>query len=361
MAKTVFILGAGASKKAGAPLMAEFLDRARSLRSRSGSDAVQFDKVFEAIKLLRMVYYKSHLELHNIESVFGAFEMGRLIGRLGDCPVKQIGELSNAMKRLIVKTLELSIEFPVLDEVVHPPTPYKDFAGMVRHMISRDQDPPCTILTFNYDVALDYALHFNQILINYCIGDNPRGSLLKVLKLHGSVNWAKCEDCNSVTPWHLESFFHYFPGRPMVRRGVFNLEIGSKLSTLPHSCGKKLSNDPVIIPPTWNKTEYHGQLSRVWKDAAKELSEAENIFVIGYSFPESDLFFRYLFGLGTISDADIQRFWVFNPDSEGPLKARFKHLVGPGVERRYRFEDTTFEGAIPIIMKEFNIEREDRE
>jgi hypothetical protein len=38
----------------------------------------------------------------------------------------------------------------------------------------------------------------------------------------------------------------------------------------------------------------------VWRTAAQHLSEAEHIFIIGYSLPETDQFFRYLYGLGTV-------------------------------------------------------------
>ena len=55
----------------------------------------------------------------------------------------------------------------------------------------------------------------------------------------------------------------------------------------------------MIVPPTWNKTEYHSNLSHVWHEAAVELGSARNIYVFGYSLPETDSFFRYLFALGT--------------------------------------------------------------
>jgi len=55
MAKNVFILGAGASKEAGAPLMAEFLDVARDLftsgKIEKPQDRESFQKVFEAIQI----------------------------------------------------------------------------------------------------------------------------------------------------------------------------------------------------------------------------------------------------------------------------------------------------------------------
>ena len=83
--------------------------------------------------------------------------------------------------------------------------------------------------------------------------------------------------------------------------------------TLTH-CDVPRSRDPVIVPPTWNKTQYHHEIAAVWQNTARHLSEAENIFVVGYSLPERDQFFRYLFALGTVGDALVRRFWVFDPD-----------------------------------------------
>ena len=70
MAKTVFILGAGASADAGAPLMATFLDRAREeWRDEGTQDAPAFAAVFDGISHLRLVHSKSKMDFTNIESV----------------------------------------------------------------------------------------------------------------------------------------------------------------------------------------------------------------------------------------------------------------------------------------------------
>jgi hypothetical protein len=83
---------------------------------------------------------------------------------------------------------------------------------------------------------------------------------------------------------------------------------------------------PVIVPPTWNKTEYQGTLTNVWNVAAEQLSKARNIYVFGYSLPESDSFFRYLFALGTMGESRIRRFWVFDPSKT--VEERYRNLIG---------------------------------
>jgi hypothetical protein len=59
MSNTVFILGAGTSKEAGGPLMADFLDAADKLWKKRcvGSDAVSFELVFRGIATLKALYF----------------------------------------------------------------------------------------------------------------------------------------------------------------------------------------------------------------------------------------------------------------------------------------------------------------
>jgi hypothetical protein len=118
-----------------------------------------------------------------------------------------------------------------------------------------------------------------------------------------------------------------------------------------HKCGALIDRavNPLVIPPTWNKSEYRELILPVWKRAARELETAENIYVIGYSLPPSDGFFKYLYGLGTLGTRVIRRFWVFNPDEK--VDFRFKELLGTGVAERYKFFLKGFREAAEIIRQ----------
>jgi len=87
MADTVIILGAGASKQGGAPLMHDFLDVARDLLSadKVGDARKSFETVFRGISALQQVHSKSELDILNLESVFAAFEMGLLLSETFGC------------------------------------------------------------------------------------------------------------------------------------------------------------------------------------------------------------------------------------------------------------------------------------
>lgn len=81
MSKVVFVLGAGASKQCGAPLMANFLDVASDLlhTGRASEKSTHFHQVFKAIGDLQTVHSKAQLDLNNIESIFTVLELGRVI------------------------------------------------------------------------------------------------------------------------------------------------------------------------------------------------------------------------------------------------------------------------------------------
>ena len=105
------------------------------------------------------------------------------------------------------------------------------------------------------------------------------------------------------------------------------------------------------MPPTWNKSEYHKALSSVWGRAAKELGEAENIFIFGYSMPPTDVFFNHLYALGATGGPSLRRFWACNPDPE--VGTRFRGIIGQGAEKKFSFHETKFDQAVRDVEKEF--------
>ena len=359
MSEIIIILGAGASTEAGAPTMSDFLDKADELRREGKADDFKddFDKVFEAISLLQPVHSKAKLDLDNIESIFAAFEMGRLIGKLGDKSKEEIEALLISIKILICKTLEMTIKYPVRDrEVIWPNESYNSLVRLIYKINKEGRENRCTILTFNYDLALDYACHFNRYPIDYCIESETKENKIPIMKLHGSVNWLMCNKCSKIVPWYFDDFFKKFSfDRISLRESPrVNIDVFSKfpMSDL-KCCDTNFSTFiPFIVPPTWNKTEHYHAINSVWSHAAQELSDAENIFISGYSLTETDSFFRYLFALGSVGMSKIKRFWVYDPDDSGLVEKRFKDLIGFGIEKRFRFEKKHFSKLVNELSNE---------
>ena len=130
--------------------------------------------------------------------------------------------------------------------------------------------------------------------------------------------------------------------------GSMKFPVSGDLRLIQH-CGAQLKPEPLIVPPTWNKGTLHAGIDRVWKKAARHLSEAEYIFIIGYSYPPTDEFFRYLYALGTIGDGWLEKVMVFNPDQE--VGERIKRLLGPLARDKFAALTNGFDTAIPYISK----------
>lgn len=330
--------------------MADFLDKADRMHRqrpptiRGAEDA--FRDVLKAVSEMRAIYAKSYLDLDNIEVVLGAIEMAQLIGKLGDRNESDIAKLRASITTVIVKTLEETIAFPVVDGEVRPPSPYDSFINhlaLARQTTGGLDAHQFAFMTFNYDVALDYALHWSSFAYDYCLGTKDDGFASPYLKLHGSTNWGVCQRCQRTVPFPVGEA--QFPLKSRAKSVRFDL--GSKLA-MKECCGLPLGG-PLLVPPTWNKTAYP-QLASVWKRAARELSLAENIVVIGYSLPESDAFFRYLFALGTESSARIRTLLVIDPDPDGFVEKRFRDFIARAIQNRFRFVRKNFEGGLEEIL-----------
>jgi NAD-dependent SIR2 family protein deacetylase len=355
MSQTVFILGAGASVEAGAPVMNDFLDKAERLRElgRVSDSQHEFDLVFKALAALNHAHSKAVLNVRNIEEVFAAFEMAKLIRRLDPLKTEDIESLPDAMQRVIVRTLEKSVVFPVEKRVgLKLPGNYTGFAELFIQLAQRHSDigKRASIITFNYDICVDMALYQAQIPINYHLEPmNTDFRSIPLLKLHGSLNWFKCFGCGKPVPWKLRD---YWTNRyQTVYDGETTIEISQRLHEFKHCPSATPPKSAYVVPPTWNKSQYHGELESVWGAAARELSTAANIIVCGYSLPHSDHFFRQLYALGTISDSRIRNFWVFDPDEA--VKQRFVSLLGQAAIERFEYRPYFFDDNVFRTVRSF--------
>lgn len=357
MSNIVFILGAGASADAGAPLMYDFLDKARDLyaANKVWEFEKQFAVVFEAISALQAVHSKTDMDLYNIESVFAAFEMGQLIGKLpGSTTDEQRKHLIASLKTVIQVTLEQLITYNLESadlQVVVPRGTYLRLATLLKNLSSDRAAPRCSVISFNYDLAFDVALNARECVYDYCITEPRHDGQMAYLKLHGSLNWAQCSECTAIVPQefprsYTASAFDAEPEKGS-SQPIIRLPMVQKLTNgevMHHE--RPVRPEPLVVPPTWNKTTY-GAMTQVWHQAAEELGTAEIVFVIGYSLPDTDAFFRYLLALGLVGEKMIKKFVVVNPHVD--VYDKFKRLLGLGARVRAEHIPERFDKAMPQI------------
>jgi NAD-dependent SIR2 family protein deacetylase len=207
MADNVFILGAGASFEAGAPMMGNFLDRSEDIMLQGEVDdfADDFQKVFSLISNLQAIYAKSDIDLSNIEAIFGVLEMAKTIRGLREIPVGEIESYRESLITVIVKTLERSILYNVYPaaQIPEPVQSYQLLSQIIKNL-AKNRREKSSIITFNYDIALDHALFREGFNVQYCthnkmdFDSEPTENSIRLLKMHGSVNWGRCTNCHDI-------------------------------------------------------------------------------------------------------------------------------------------------------------------
>jgi NAD-dependent SIR2 family protein deacetylase len=337
----VYIVGAGFSWNAGAPLIHDFLDRAREHFDDPSSglqpgERAHFRTVFDFRRKMAQSREKIRIDLDDIEQLFGLVEMSR---RLNLIPL----ETRKSTVYVIAKTLELAlgrhrdrplVGFSTNNNVIarvgtlpgnfdlrpnqQPPyytiPMYEFFAALVAGTLDDPDKRPSrknTVITFNYDLVLDSALRRLGLAVDYGLLTPPMDSMktVRVLKLHGSTNWVFCENCNEVTI--LED------------KGT---QLYEELRSHSCRCGN-IGLWPLLIPPSWDKSDHRSIVQPVWEAAQAALKDATRICIIGYSMPETDTFFKYLLTLALAENHQLYRLVVV--DKGDKLQRRFEDLLEP--------------------------------
>jgi hypothetical protein len=355
----VFILGAGASVDAGVPAMGKFLEKSRDLYVREEIEEPKvresFERIFEFVSRVQQIHAKGYIDHRNLESILAALDMGKTLNWIPDYSEEQIDELIRDISVVISLTIERSLIFPLTSTgTIECPKPYLDFVNLLyglRNHWSPKHD--VSVITFNYDVACDRSLIAGRLNPDYCLNGREDDEGTPLLKLHGSLNWIRCEQCNTVHVVKVNKPAEHCFKDNKIPRGIYKATMPtSRWLNEYEDCKVPPPRKPFIIPPTWNKTGQHQLITPVWRTAAKVLSGAEYIFVIGYSFPESDAFFHYLYAVGTLGKTVLRRFMLFDPDPK--VENRFKNLLGRASGDVFQYKQVFFKEAIGHIRSELS-------
>jgi hypothetical protein len=345
--------------------MYNFFDKMEHVIAGDKDKSLQDDlaRVIRAVVGLERSAARVNVDTNNVESVLGLFEMADLVDKqLIEDDSADRPDLVATLDRLIAETIEKSLLFECgSGPQIRPHDSYAGFAQLIRD-INRDHHESCTVITLNYDCALELALFESGISYRYSLpSEKGLESLMPVLKLHGSLNWGHClqegGDLHPVMAYRIENYLDRIQVWPGARQ--LSLPISHALDLLEcPQCHTKCSKTPVIVPPSWNKTAVRDSLKPIWQQAVRELAGAHNIFVIGYSMPETDLFFRDLLALGIGGGARIERFWVYDP-SESVCERYRKSIAGPALmgNGRFRTETLTFTSAVKDLREQLGIEK----
>lgn len=313
MDKNVYILGAGFSKEIGLPLQDDFLLLAKEVYFRNPDKYRHFKNVFDyQDKLSKMRQFLSY-PLLNLEHLFNIMEMDIFYSKS-----EETANIKKDFVKLISDVLMEQTPSPFYHDKegkLRTVSTYNNYLQFLKLLIDNDEFQVVphndTIISFNYDLVIEAT----ATLYNYIRSERrpewrrETGEYLRLNTIFGKENLIS------------EPIGNFFlkNGNPAF---CYNVEIFSqeeraiKLLKLHGSINWKSasSGETFIVPPTWNKSD--PEVRKLWDLAYQELIGAKRIIIIGYSFPETDIYVKSLLALALNENKILQNIYFVNPDTE---------------------------------------------
>lgn len=268
----VYVLGAGSSVVAGAPTIATFRAAARDTAAWAAfTTGAARDRFLRALVMWDTLFPESNIE--------EAYVLTELLDRLRNPEVEE--EHSEDVRYLIAKTLETKMRGRQDEPTVH--SMFADLGGL--------HAPDTTTITLNWDLALesnaamhvDYGYSKTEAMTPSSTRSVHRDPI-RLLKLHGSFNWWFCPSCGKL--------YHTHDQKDILWK--WEGDDPRLCPSKDHAQRPELL--PVMVPPTSQKFEsgspIHPVLWEVWRKAQDALRTCEELVIVGYSFPPTDVQFR---------------------------------------------------------------------
>ena len=298
----VYVLGAGFSAPLGLPVMSNFLMRSKDLFAEDPERFAHFEGVFQEIR--KMAQAKNYLEidLSNIEQILSILDMEEYAGGPAhrDAFIRFLADTVSALTpsthvpqfpeglpgdwegRLFSEKGEVRAYCTWLAGLFGVSIRATSATGVLDFAEDPEAGADFSIISLNYDMVLETCLD----LINSQV--SPRGKLsfrgtvqgdgIPFAKLHGSVE------------------------------------------------------GPTIVPPTWQK--HAGEPVRdAWELAVHLLNEANEIRILGFSFPETDGYMKYLLALGAMRAPHLKSIDTICLDPTGEVERRYRDFISFGAFR----------------------------
>ena len=321
--KTVYILGAGFSVEAGAPTQLNILREAFRLHEidRNYFDERRFSLFTRFLKDQLNFSENTFLEVE-LEDIFTPLD--RCLtdsSQFRGISLSQIMAVRESVFYVIGRTIQL-----VLDQTEKSKDYINKFANLLVKTSSQRTNynysnlDPVSVISTNWDILLDNSIQ-NEIevgnynaVVDYCCYISSRDELdhsikpgleklgqggfnVKLLKLHGSLNWLQCPRCARL--------YARFSRKDGIRNNIDKESCRHCDKNFPEEVkNHQLTSN--LIMPTYAKDFSNPQYKIIWQNAGIEISEAEKIVFIGYSLPSADFEMRQLLSRMVRRNAKIE-------------------------------------------------------
>ncbi len=347
--KNVYILGAGFSKELGLPLQEDFLLVAKEVYFRDPEKYKHFQSVFNYQDSLSKMKNVLSYPLFNLEHLFNLLEMDIYYSEQDSRKKSDREMLKAAFLNLVTDVLiELTINpfYHDRDGALGFKEEYSNYLKFLELFIKEDKGTfinihQDTVISFNYDLVFEATtslFNWNQLEGGTGLQDEN-----KIIKLNTKFGKENIE---------IKALSQYFLGNipEMIFKSkhIFSetTERAIKLIKLHGSINWQESSnnsESFIIPPTWNKSDE--RISQLWSLAYNELKEAKRIIIIGYSFPETDVYVKSLLALALNENKILHNIYFINPDKEN-VKSRCLDLLDKHFVKHCDYKEWTFSDFI---------------
>ncbi len=331
----IFVMGAGASYPDGVPLQKHLIPLILSESNDYIRNSVIGSKV---IKFLTDNFFieKNHEEGYpRLEAVFGFLDY--FITNNESLSSDYTFAILYEIKEYLIKLIHY-----VVDQNT-------DRRSLVYHRFWDSvfgYNDNISVITLNYDTLLeqafddyfrkrgfiDYAIHLmNDESVkgleqyNFWVNTgkpvkveaNTNPVPIKILKLHGSLNWKYCNCCNQVllTPWDREIDLN---------RGKFLGYTYPEREKYEYSCPlDKTDFNTLILPPSSVKSFTNPVIMQLFNEASREIRKVKKVVFVGYSLSHSDIHIKALFKKNLSGDSKI---YIINNKNSDVLFFRYKSL-----------------------------------
>ncbi len=285
MSKTVYFLGAGATKAVckDAPLNHDLVRKALE----DFPNDIQTEKIASFINHLS----KNRPDFPRDNQIWNLLDYILQQGKSAsyDYNLEKIAELRAGLINLVIKEFEKTLRDAETQ--------------ILGNFIEKIKNDNVTIISTNYDILIDNALANKS----YNYGAKMRKAIsgvridgesglrrpdargypggvwlnqgrIPLLKLHGSLNWLYCPKCNEVDV-------------TIGEKGAIELA-EADCYCYNRNCTSKYI--PLLITPTMYKSYDNRVIKETWDCAERELRDADNVVFIGYGLKEEDYEIRCL-------------------------------------------------------------------
>jgi hypothetical protein len=350
---TIFVLGAGFSAPAHLPLQAELM---RGVMKRTSPQPFQLD-ARDTLKRMFDALDSTELKTVSLEDVFTMLDRARKTGETIRGFSHQ--DIQDSYKSL-VQTIVQEFRRPLTDmDFTSSPFPaFVDELIKKRHGNGSNDDQESdefSIVSLNWDTILDHLLNTRgttgdrKVVLDYGCYDYDLNNQpdhipsirrkgeglfnIKLLKLHGSLNWVVCSCCGRL-----------FSDNDDAQPPVAPL---TPTPTCRFCSDVELEN--VVITPTLMKELAQNQLRNIWHNAFLVLQDCDRIVFVGYSFPMADFEFRYILLKSILGKQSLKiRVVLFPSDPcdgqalwrRDEVQQRYSQFFGSNRDIKFKFLDS---------------------